>query len=73
TCTVEGLNSGDVGDILDGDYGIAVRTGLHCAPFVHADLGTEAIGAVRFSPGHFNTNDDIDRALAAMAEIAVYS
>lgn len=70
TCTVKGLDAGDVGDILDGDYGIAVRTGLHCAPFVHVDLGTEAAGAIRFSPGHFNTNADIDRAVAAMAKIA---
>ena len=70
TCTIAGLDSGDVGDILDGDYGIAVRTGLHCAPFVHVDLGTEATGAIRFSPGHFNTKADIDRAIAAMAKIA---
>jgi cysteine desulfurase family protein len=70
TCTVKDLDSGDVGDILDGDYGIAVRTGLHCAPLVHADLGTDAAGAVRFSPGRFNTNEDIDRTVAAMAEIA---
>ena len=69
TCTIGGLEAGDVGDILDGDYGIAVRTGLHCAPFVHADLGTGDAGAVRFSPGPFNTNEDIDQAIAAMANI----
>jgi cysteine desulfurase family protein len=71
TCSITGLDSGDVGDILDGDYGIAVRTGLHCAPFVHVDLGTDATGAVRFSPGHFNTGEDIDRTVEAIAEIAV--
>lgn len=70
TCNITGMDSGNVGDILDGDYGIAVRTGLHCAPFVHADLGTDTAGAVRFSPGHFNTSEDIDRAIAAMAAIA---
>lgn len=69
TCTVQGLSSQDVGDILDGDYGIAVRTGLHCAPLVHVDLGTFAEGAVRFSPGRFNTDEDIDRAVAALGEI----
>ncbi len=69
TCTVRGLSSEDVGAILDGDYGIAVRTGLHCAPLVHADLGTDAAGAVRFSPGRFNTDADIDRALEAMQTI----
>jgi cysteine desulfurase/selenocysteine lyase len=67
-CTITGLDSRDV--ILDGDYGIAVRAGLHCAPFVHVDLGTDTTGAVRFSPGHFNTGEDIDRVIAAIAEIA---
>ena len=70
TCTIEGREAEDVGDILDGDFGIAVRTGLHCAPFVHADLGTDVAGAVRFSPGHFNTEGDIDRAIAALDAIA---
>jgi cysteine desulfurase / selenocysteine lyase len=69
TCNVEGKVHSDVGAILDGDYGIAVRTGLHCAPLVHADLGTGEIGAVRFSLGSFNTDEDVDCALEAMAEI----
>jgi cysteine desulfurase/selenocysteine lyase len=70
TCNIKGMDSWDVGDILDGDYGIAVRTGLHCAPFVHVDLGTDSTGAVRFSPGPFNTNEDIDQAIEALAAIA---
>jgi cysteine desulfurase/selenocysteine lyase len=70
TCTVDGMDPEDVGAILDADYGIAVRTGLHCAPFVHADLGADPEGSVRFSVGHGNRDDDIDRALEAMAQIA---
>ncbi len=70
TCTVAGMDPEDVGAILDGDYGIAVRTGLHCAPFVHADLGADPTGSVRFGLGHSNTDEDIDRALEAMAQIA---
>ncbi len=70
TCTVDGMDPEDVGAILDGDYGIAVRTGLHCAPFVHADLGADPAGSVRFSVGHDNGDEDIDRALEAMAQIA---
>ena len=58
-----------MGAILDGDYGIAVRAGLHCAPMVHRDLGTIERGAVRFSPGLFNTVDDIDLAIEAMNAI----
>lgn len=60
----------DVGAILDGDYGIAVRTGLHCAPLVHQDLNTFPQGGVRFSIGPFTTSDDIDVTISAMAEIA---
>jgi cysteine desulfurase/selenocysteine lyase len=70
TCTLNGMDPEDVGAILDADYGIAVRTGLHCAPFVHADLGVGPVGSVRFSLGHGNTDSDIDRALEAMAQIA---
>jgi cysteine desulfurase / selenocysteine lyase len=59
----------DVGAILDGDYGIAVRTGLQCAPLVHQDLNTFPQGGVRFSIGPFNTIDDIEVTISAMAEI----
>jgi len=69
TCTVEDIAPIDVGAILDGDYGIAVRTGLHCAPLVHEDLHL-ADGTVRFSLGRFTSDDDIALALRAMTEIA---
>ena len=70
TCTVENWNSEDVGAILDGDFGIAVRAGLHCAPLVHHDLGTHEKGAVRFSLGPFTTDSEIDAAVEAMGAIA---
>ena len=70
TCTVSGMASEDVAAILDGDYNIAVRAGLHCAPLAHAALGTAASGAVRFSLGRFNTEEEIDRTIKAMAAIA---
>jgi len=70
TANVRGLNPEDVGDILDGDFGIAVRTGLHCAPLVHESLGTSPRGSVRFSLGPFNTEEHVDKAVAAMSEIA---
>ncbi len=71
TCSVKEMAPVDVGDILDGDFQIAVRTGLHCAPLVHETLGTAPNGAVRFSLGRFNTEQDIDRAIEAVAAIAV--
>jgi len=67
---VEGVHPSDAGAILDGDFNIAVRVGLHCAPLVHEDLGTSDRGAVRFSLGIFNTEEDIDRAIEAMASMS---
>jgi selenocysteine lyase/cysteine desulfurase len=70
TANVAGIHPQDVGAILDGDFGIAVRVGVHCAPLVHRDLGTIDRGAVRFSLGAFTTAGEIDRAVAAMGTIA---
>ncbi len=60
----------DLGTILDGDFDIVVRVGLHCAPLVHETLGTHKEGAVRFSPGFFNTPAEIDLAVTALDEIS---
>lgn len=66
-----GFESGDVGTMLDVDYNIACRTGLQCAPLVHQVLGTDKIhGTVRLSIGPFNTDEHIEKAIRAVAEIA---
>jgi cysteine desulfurase / selenocysteine lyase len=71
---VEGLEAGDVGTILDVDHNIATRTGLHCAPLVHEQIGTIPIhGAVRFSVGAFNTEAHIDAAIEGVRQIAHWS
>ena len=70
TASVDGVHPQDVGAILDGDFDIAVRVGVHCAPLVHRDLGTIDRGAVRFSLGAFTTDDEIDAAIEAMRVIA---
>lgn len=68
---LEGVDAADVGVMLDVDHSIATRTGLHCAPLVHQQLGTGDIhGSVRFSIGAFNTEEQIDTAIHAIAEIA---
>jgi cysteine desulfurase family protein len=69
-CNVDGMDPEDVSNILDGDFGIATRAGLHCAPLVHQDLGTSPEGGVRFSLGPFNTAEEIDNVLDAMATIS---
>lgn len=71
TVNVRGMDAGNVGIMLDAEHNIATRTGLHCAPLVHKQIGTlELHGGVRFSIGPFNTDDQVTTAIDAMAEIA---
>lgn len=71
---IEGAEAGDVGVMLDCDYSIATRTGLHCAPLVHTQMGTLDIhGTVRFSIGAFNTEEQVDHAIHAVGEIAKWA
>lgn len=61
-------DSGALADALDAS-GIAVRAGLHCAPAIHAWLGTLQTGAARFSVGPFNTEREVDDAAAVVARL----
>lgn len=71
TFNVDGMEALNSGTILDVDHNIACRTGLHCAPLVHEQLGTVDIhGSVRFGIGPFNTEDHITAAINGVAEIA---
>ncbi len=67
----ESLPAAELGGILDQAFDIAVRPGLHCAPYIHKALHTAPEGTVRISPGPFNTTDDIDALATALAEIAL--
>ncbi len=62
------MDASVLADGLDAT-GIAVRSGLHCAPAMHSYLGTLRSGAIRFSPGAFNTEQDIDDTAAVMARL----
>lgn len=60
----------ELADILDNDFDIAVRSGYHCAPYVHKLIGTEDNGGtVRISIGYFNTKNDIDSLINALREL----
>lgn len=74
-CGIVALSLGDedpavVSDTLAREYGICTRPGGHCAPLMHKALGTEGEGLVRFSFSYHNTEEEIDRAIQALAEIA---
>ena len=63
-------DSGEVSDELSCHYGISTRPGAHCAPLMHQALGTVEQGAVRFSFSYFNTEEETDRAVEAVRELA---
>lgn len=74
-CGIVALNVGEmdsaaVADALNVDFGICTRAGAHCAPLMHEALGTAEQGAVRFSFSCFNTQDEVDQAVRAVAAIA---
>jgi len=64
-----GYDNAEIAYLLDRDYGIRTRCGLHCAPSAHRTLGTFPRGTVRFSPGHFNTREEIEYTLASLQKV----
>jgi cysteine desulfurase family protein len=66
----EALPAAELGGILDQAFDVAVRPGLHCAPYIHRSLGTFPEGTLRVSPGAFSTEADIDHLARALAEVA---
>lgn len=68
--TIGAMDSSLVAHRLDMEFGIACRAGLHCAPWAHRSIGTLKTGVIRFSPGYFNTIDEIVQALNAVEQIA---
>jgi len=68
--SLEGWDPLDLAAALDTSFGIAVRSGLHCAPLAHRTVGTFPGGTVRLSPGPFSTADDVDHAVAALWKLA---
>lgn len=66
---VDGLDCEEAGEML-AKRGIAVRSGLHCAPLAHRTAGTVETGTIRFSFSAFNRPDQVDQAAAAVRELA---
>ena len=65
--TVDEYLADDVGTIFDEEFDLAVRTGYHCAPWIHEYLGDiQMKGTVRISLGQFNTREDIDKLIEAL-------
>ncbi|MCS7463106.1 aminotransferase class V-fold PLP-dependent enzyme [Paenibacillus doosanensis] len=70
TFTVHEADSSEIAFILDHSFQIAVRSGYHCSPLAHESAGTMERGAVRASVGYFTSEEEVDRLIAAVKEIA---
>ena len=69
----EGFTPGEVALSLDSSFDIAVRPGLHCAPYIHRRLGTFPDGTLRVSPGPFTTAEDISTFVGAISSITAFA
>lgn len=67
--TIEGYVPDQLAAVLDQVYGIATRSGLHCAPQAHRTAGSLEKGALRLSPGYFNTESEIATAVDSLKNI----
>lgn len=69
---LEGYSAEELGVILDEDYDIAVRTGYHCAPYIHKWLKDEKeLGTVRAGIGRYTTKEEIQRLILALDDIRI--
>lgn len=68
--TFETVLPSEVAEVLQEEYQVLVRTGLHCAPLAHKTLGSFPDGSVRFSLGYFNTLEEVAVAIEAVKRIA---
>jgi cysteine desulfurase family protein len=68
--TIKDRDTAEAASILDQAFQICVRPGLHCAPYTHKALGTFPTGTIRLSPGYLNTDEEADKVVEALKEIA---
>jgi cysteine desulfurase family protein len=71
TFNVNDMDAPDIGSILDDSFDIAIRPGLHCAPYAHRRFGTFPTGSVRVSPGPFTTDDEVASLIDALDQVAM--
>lgn len=67
---LDGLGVDETGYALAKSFGILCRTGLHCAPLIHEDIGSHPDGTIRFSPSGATTEEEIEQAICAVRRMA---
>jgi selenocysteine lyase/cysteine desulfurase len=65
----DGVDNAEAGYILDREYGIMTRVGLHCAPLAHKTLDTFPSGSLRISLGYYNTLEDVESICSALQNL----
>lgn len=66
---VKDMDSSEISYILSDEFDIYTRPGFHCAPLAHKTIGTEELGAIRFSFGYYNTLEEIEKTVEALLNI----
>ena len=65
SCIISGISSDSAG-IIFNKQGIAVRTGLQCAPLAHRFLNSFPAGTIRFSVSYFTSDEDFEELKTAL-------
>ncbi len=63
------MDESELAFLLDSEYGIMTRVGMHCAPNAHKTLGSFPRGTIRFSFGYENTKEEVEQVLQAIRKI----
>ena len=63
------IDTAELSFILDSDFGIKNRSGLHCAPLAHKTIGSFPTGTVRLSISYFNSKEDIEYTIDSLNKI----
>lgn len=66
----ENIDNAEASDLLEREFGVLTRCGMHCAPAAHKALGTFPQGVVRFSVGRFTTDEELEAALRGVRALA---
>ena len=67
---VDGMAPGELAAMIEADFGVCTRPGVHCAPLAHKTIGTHPTGTCRLSFGPFTTDEHVSAAADALAKIA---
>lgn len=67
---LEGWDPGELAAVLETEFDICCRAGLHCAPWAHEFLGTYPAGCLRLSLSYFTTEADVEKTVEALRAVA---